>query len=391
MRSRAGLTAGAIATALGVLGAFGAAPAVADQVPPGCSSNSLDLTVTKDRTLVRNGDRTNYTVIVANQGLGACNLTGVTVTLTLPAANGTSTGETVTLASNVDYPAGTAPIVLGVVPYTVALDPGVTDAIAEARAAGTLHDAPIDHAAQIIKTLGTTVTQPHLTLTETAAPTEGQAPLPTTITYTLTNDSSTNAPIASPSVSDEVCAPITFTGGDANANGVLDVGESWTYNCAATLRTAGVVTSTATATGTNTIDNLPVQAAPSSASITVTAPPRSVVLGRKLVSPRSRSARRNAACIALPRRLSIRARERTLVRVRVREDGLAVERALVRVIGPGVRKRKVTNARGVATFRVRAKQRGTLVIQSDRCGGADRVRVLRARRVSNNQVPRGTG
>jgi hypothetical protein len=45
----------------------------------------------------------------------------------------------------------------------------------------------------------------------------------------------------------------------------------------------------------------------------------------------------------------------------------------------------------VAVFRVRAKRAGRLVIQSDRCLGADRVSVLRARRVSSDHTPEGTG
>src|SRR3712207_4234076 len=127
MRRRAAVAAGTIAIAVAFVGALGATPASADQSPPGCDSNSLALTPTRDRTLVRNGEVTRYTVAVANNAGNACNLTNVTVTLTLPAPNGTPTGQTVTLASNVDYPAGTAPIVLGTVPYTVALNPGVTD------------------------------------------------------------------------------------------------------------------------------------------------------------------------------------------------------------------------------------------------------------------------
>ncbi len=62
-------------------------------------------------------------------------------TLTLPAANGTPTGQVVTLASSANFPAGAAPRVIGTVPYRVAVDPGVTDIVAEARTSGTLHDA----------------------------------------------------------------------------------------------------------------------------------------------------------------------------------------------------------------------------------------------------------
>jgi hypothetical protein len=95
--------------------------------------------------------------------------------------------------------------------------------------------------------------------------------------------------------------------------------------------------------------------------------------------------------VAVPSRLSVRARELTVVRVRVREDGQQVEGALVRISGPGFVKRAVTNSGGSAVVRVRATRAGTLVVQSNRCLGADRVRVLGARRVSGPAVPRLTG
>ena len=194
MRSRAVLAAGTMA-AVAALGALGAAPAVAHQSPANCSTNGLDLTVSKSRTLVRNGDQMAYTVLISNNKAGSCDLTGLGVTLTLPAANGTATGQSVTVASNVSLPAGSTDTVIGTVPYTVALNPGLSNAVVKAEAAGILHDAPTDNTARIEKTLGTTVTQPHLTLTETVTPTTGESPTTATFTYTVTNDSTTPSPI----------------------------------------------------------------------------------------------------------------------------------------------------------------------------------------------------
>jgi uncharacterized repeat protein (TIGR01451 family) len=390
------------------LGALGAAPAVAHQSPANCSTNGLDLTVSKSQTLVRNGDQMTYTVAISNNKPGSCDLTGLGVTLTLPAADGTPTGQSVTLASNINLLAGSAETVIGTVPYTVALNSGLSNAVVKAESSGVLHDAPTDNLARIEKTLGTTVTQPHLTLTETVTPTSGESPTTATFTYTVTNDSSTPAPIANPVVTDDRCANPVYTGGDANGNGVLDVGESWTFACTTTITTPGTITSTSTVTGTNTVDNRPVGSAPASATVTVSAP-RSPsapeqpgqeepglpsitdVLGQDLASPNSPQARRPSRCLSTPQRLRVRAGERTRIRVRVREDGEAVERTLVRIIGPGYNKRKVTNANGVAVFRVKPKRSGTLIIQTSSCGGADRIRVLRARQVTNDQVPRGTG
>lgn len=372
--------------------AAGATPSQADQSPAGCSSNSLALTVTKDKTLVRNGDTARYTVTVANDAGAACDLTSATVTLTLPAADGTPAGAEVTLASNADYPAGTAPLVLGTVPYKVAVNPGVTDAVVKARATGTLHDAPSDHAADISKTLGTTVSQPHVTLSKAATPPAGEAPVAVTYTYTLTNDSSTAVPVSGATVSDDRCSPVAFTGGDADGNARLDVGEAWTFACSHTFDTGGTFTNVATATATSTVDGLPVAVDPAQSTVTVAPPPRSEVLGHELPSTHSPHAHAGAACISVPPRLSLRARELAVVRVRVVEQqGRSPENALVRISGPGFARRATTDGQGAVVFRVRPRRSGTVVIQSDRCSGADRIPVRAARSVISRRVPRTTG
>jgi hypothetical protein len=117
--------------------ALGATPAFADQQPAGCTSNSLALTITKDRTLIHNGDTSHYTASAANDTGAACDITHATVTLRLPAADGSPTGQLVTLASNANFPAGSAARVLGTVPYTVAVNPGVSDAVVEGRVAAS--------------------------------------------------------------------------------------------------------------------------------------------------------------------------------------------------------------------------------------------------------------
>src|SRR3712207_7054139 len=55
-----------------------------------------------------------------------------------------------------------------------------------------------DDLVDITKTLGTRVVPPTLTLTHTVTPETGQGPLPVTHTYTLTNDSGTDTPVAGP-------------------------------------------------------------------------------------------------------------------------------------------------------------------------------------------------
>ena len=106
-----------------------AIPAGADQHPANCNQNNLVLDVGKDKTLVRNGDTITYTVAASNldspQG-PACDLTGVTITFTAPAADGTPTGAKTVLRPNVDFVVPTPRQVLGTIPYVVAVNPGVT-------------------------------------------------------------------------------------------------------------------------------------------------------------------------------------------------------------------------------------------------------------------------
>ena len=417
MRTRARIAVGWIAAV--VLAALGAAPADAHKSPPGCTSNSLDIALVRENDVVRNGDQNDYTVLLDNVGGAPCDVTGVTARVTLPAPDGTPTGEDVLIASNADYPAGLSERSIGVATWNVKLNSGVSDAVTQVRLVGVLHDQDVDHALDITRTIGTTVTQPSATVTGTANPSSGDSPLQTTFTYSVTNNSSTNAPLKPESGGirgDDVCANLTRTGGDSDNDNQLDVGETWTYSCTTTLTQPGNTTSHATAVFTNSVDNRPVTIPPAEATASVfstpavtppaTAPPSTTppstpstpttnpssgVLGKRLASPRSRRARGDAACVAVPKSLRIRARERTVVRVRVTDAGAPVANALVRILGPGYAKRKVTNARGIAIFRVRTKRAGRLVIQSDRCLGADRVTVRGARRTSGSQTPQGTG
>jgi len=127
--------------------------------------------------------------------------------------------------------------------------------VAEGNVSGTLHDAPVDHAASITKTVGTSVTQPSILLSKSASPSQGQAPLATTFTYTVTNTSSTNAPLEDVVVTDSNCSGMTFTGGDSNSNNLLDVGETWTYTCKRTFTAVGTFANTAQVQASNTVDN----------------------------------------------------------------------------------------------------------------------------------------
>ena len=308
-------------------------------------------------------------------------------------------------------------------PYLVNLNPGVSDAIAQVTAGGTgsLHDAPADHDVDIRKTLGTTIVQPHLTVTETATPSSGTAPLEIKYEYTVTNDSSTNAPIGNVVVKDTMCAEVTYVSGDSNNNRVIDVGERWTYTCTTTRETPATVTNRVTATGTSDIENgRPVDATPVSTTVTVTegpgttsqpgtpgagpeaetgtpagpgAPdaPESGVLGQRIASPNARSSRRPAACVS-------RAQEPAAARARA-DDGARPHR---RGWDPGARRARAGHRPGHPPDQghERERHRGVPRAGATRRAAGHPVQPLPGRRsraraprppARNNQVPRGTG
>jgi hypothetical protein len=355
-----------------------AGSAVADVSPPGCLSNSLDLAVTKDRLTVRNGDTVNFTVSAENTKDTPCDLTGATIKVTLPGPSGAANGQVITIASNINIPAGSVLPRLKTIPWVVALDPGVTVATVEATADGDLHDVAVGlRAVHIVKTLGTGSTQPGLSLTKTASTTGGTAPLPVTYTYTTTNISTTPVPLANAAVTDDLCAPVTYAGGDANANALLDVGETFTFTCSTTHTSPGTYVDTANACGDSTIDNQKVCAPPKQATVVVTAPPVFVAQSKP------------SKCISVPKTLSVRAKELTTVKVTVTTGTIAG--ASIKLTGPGISRSGKTNSKGTVTFHVRPTKKGTLTIKSDSCLDAQRVSVKSARKTQSRRVPRVTG
>jgi hypothetical protein len=66
-----------------------------------------------------------------------------------------------------------------------------------------------------------------------------------TYTYVVTNTG--DVPLSNVTVSDNKCSPVAYQGGDTNDDQLLDLTESWTFTCSATL--TDTTTNTATATG----------------------------------------------------------------------------------------------------------------------------------------------
>jgi len=87
---------------------------------------------------------------------------------------------------------------------------------------------------------------PHINVTKVPSPLALPAgPGPVTYTYKATNQGT--APMHTVWVTDDKCAPVTYVSGDANADAILDVNETWTYNCFKTV--SRTETNTATAHG----------------------------------------------------------------------------------------------------------------------------------------------
>ena len=109
--------------------------------------------------------------------------------------------------------------------------------------------------------------RPVLTLSRSATPPSGPAPLNVTHTYEVRNDSGLDArPVKNIAITDAICAPVTRTAGDD----ALQRGESWTYTCGATLATAQTVSGTAVANGIDDLENIPVSSNEASVEVTAT-------------------------------------------------------------------------------------------------------------------------
>jgi uncharacterized repeat protein (TIGR01451 family) len=285
--ARAARVAGALTSALVLL----APPAEAHQSTPGCNSNGLVHTVTEDRTSVRNGEAITYAVAVGNLGtasIPACDLSNVTVSVTLPGLDGQPSGAPVVVAQGVALPAGTPLTVVGTLAHTVNVNPGVTHLVVRGDVIAALHDAVVDDRVTGHKTLSASVTHPSTTLTVTPSVPAGEAPLDVTFTYRETNASPTGTPLTNVAITDDLCGPVTATGGDTNANGVLEAGETWIYTCTRRFEAAGAFTSSVTGNGRDAVDGRPAPLEKASAMVTVVgpaAPPPPEVLG--LVLPRT--------------------------------------------------------------------------------------------------------
>jgi hypothetical protein len=200
-----------IAFAIGIVSidSSDAPRAAAHESPVGCNANNLVLGFARVPASGQNGDTIEYRILARNNTGDdpfACDITGANVSFTEPAADGTATGTTHILATNVNLPAdgsgdlcfisstapaslacpaGTTVIIDDDLSYVLNVNPGVTAAIAAARITGnrppttdcpngaaTLHDSDTESDACAAQTLTTTVPNAKISLSPPTATNE---------------------------------------------------------------------------------------------------------------------------------------------------------------------------------------------------------------------------
>src|SRR2546422_1473682 len=135
--------------------------ALAHRSPSNCNANRLTLSLDQNPAgSIVSGQTVTYTVGVFNPGPGTgigCDVTGTTVTLTCPGADGTPSGSTTVLGTGLSFPAdNSGDTIFPSVSCKVVVTPGVTSATARAQGGqntgnrtadltkGVLHDAAVD-------------------------------------------------------------------------------------------------------------------------------------------------------------------------------------------------------------------------------------------------------
>lgn len=258
--------------------------APAHQSPPGCSAGGSIVNVDPGPFFIihRNGDALTITIRLQNTVANGCDLTDVTITAELPKPDGTLGPPTV-LVANEDLPAGTAPYVAATVPYTIDLDPGIFKAPIKISDSETFHGSS-DTPSSGSTTMFIYISRPHATLTVTPAPSSGPAPLSTTYSYSVTNDSAANPPDPVPAlgasdgdhgvISDDTCDTLTFTGGDTTVTvpPLLQLGETWTFTCTHLFGVPGTFANHASVTGGSTRDGRPWPETIAQSTVTATGP-----------------------------------------------------------------------------------------------------------------------
>lgn len=255
---------------LGVLLAVSAAPAAA-QTPAGCATHGLTVTPTWDTGKGRIGLPSAVKVRVTQSGVNVCDVSGVTIKVALPSANGQPSATTAPLVDAAAYPHNMAPATLSSQPWIVALNPGVTQAFAKVSWSGTVRDNPVGSGVSGESTVALPIVAPKLGFTVTADPATGSAPLNVTYRFALTNQGTPPAdPLTSVALAHPNCTPVRQSG-DTNANNALDAGETWSYTCTQRFDSPIEYTSVSHATAISASDGRGVSAPPANTVVKVPA------------------------------------------------------------------------------------------------------------------------
>jgi hypothetical protein len=243
-----------------VLGLCAAGQTRADWSPADCQSNELDLSLARSQLYARIGDTVYFTVEISNCCFPTgCDINDTEVTLTLPALDGTPTGDVNVLDTGAIFLiSGANDTTYAPVEWVVAVNPGITLAEARADANGQLRDRNVGFGeAKDTKTIAIEIIDPNIELTKTADPCQicGQETL-VTYTYRLTNTGDVD--VCDVVVVDQNCTPEWQGADPGDGDDLLEVGETWVYMCTDMISETTI--NRATADGNDVLLSSPVHA-----------------------------------------------------------------------------------------------------------------------------------
>ncbi|AUH64294.1 DUF7507 domain-containing protein [Paracoccus zhejiangensis] len=199
------------------------------------ASPAFSVTKTAGATSVSAPGPVSFTITVRNEG--NVTLTGVSLADTLTRGNGTTVTLTPTLSSG-DTNTNTQLDVGETWTYTASYPVTQADLDDGRRLSNSVSVTTVQSPTPRVDTaVVNMVRQPAYTLSK--AVNQANITAPGTLTYTITIANTGNIALTNPAISDQIqrgsTAPVppttgpTRSGGDTNGNGVLDVGETWTY------------------------------------------------------------------------------------------------------------------------------------------------------------------
>lgn len=281
-----------------LMSALAIAPAaMAHQSPAGCTGSDPRVEFSNPPAageVFREADGHEFTVAVSNDAEGACDATLEYVRASIAAGDGTSS-EVLTLAVNLEVPAGTTRYLL---PATIANLTDFDDSVFRFDIRLTwrarVHSGAQDGFSEGQDEISVNLTRPRAKLDVSADAVVGFAPLTVNFTYRLTNISSASPvdPFSAPSllpgtpgtrevVTDSGCGPVTYVSGDLPGSDLVSldpagsgstVPETWVFTCTRIFGQPGVFSGVANATGLSSVDGLPWPALSSTTDITVLSP-----------------------------------------------------------------------------------------------------------------------